>query len=123
MKKLVIAFLLTALAAKAYPAAQDLNQPLTLIATVKVKPGFEKKFKEVAVQILKPTRAEQGNLSYAFHQSPIDPTEFATVEIWKTQLDIDEHMALPHMKNFFQQVGGMFAPAFPVIKTYQKFKE
>jgi quinol monooxygenase YgiN len=103
--------------------AQASDLPLVMIATVKVQPGFEVAFKAAAVQILAPTRAEEGNISYEFHQSPNDPTEFATVEVWRSQADIDKHMGLPHMQNFFGQVGGMFAPGFPVLKTYQAFEE
>ncbi len=103
--------------------AQAFNEPVLLIATVKVKPGAEEAFKNAAVKILAPTRAEEGSLSYSFNQSPQDPTEFATVEIWRSQADIDKHMKLSHIQTFFSEVGSLFAPGYPILKEYQQFEK
>jgi quinol monooxygenase YgiN len=95
--------------------------PILVIATVKVRAGTEAAFKEAAELILAPTHAEAGSLSYGFYQSPTEPSEFTTVEVWRSQADIDQHMKLPFMQSFFKTVGGLFAPGYPVLKSYQQF--
>jgi quinol monooxygenase YgiN len=102
--------------------ASEAHQPLIVIATVKVAAGQEAAFKAAAVGILKSTRAETGNISYTFNQGVQDPTEFSTFEVWRSQADIDVHMKTVPMKTFFQTVGPLFAPGYPVLKTYQSFE-
>ena len=121
--KTLLMMALVAMGQTAIADAKYVNEPLVMIATVKVKAGFEEQFKAAAQEILAPTRAEAGNIQYDFHQSPADPTEFATFEIWRSQADIDSHMSSAHMQRFFSQVGNMFEAGYPILKTYQKFEE
>ena len=100
--------------------AQETNAPLVVIALVKVKPGNEKAFAAAARAILIPTRAEEGNISYDFHQSSTDAGEFATFELWETMAQLDAHMHAQHMQKFFEIVGPMFEVGYPQIKTYRK---
>ncbi|MGZ3774037.1 MAG: putative quinol monooxygenase [Pseudobdellovibrionaceae bacterium] len=104
-------------------AAVDVSKPLVVIATVKVKLGTEEAFKAAAEEMLVSARAEAGNISYTFVQGTTDPTQFSTVEVWKSQDAIDNHMGLPFMKKFFSTVGNMFAPGYPVLTTYQEFEK
>lgn len=100
-------------------AAHAETAPITVIATVKVNPGLEKEFKYAAVEMVEQTRKEGGNISYRLVQSTTNPTEFATIELWKSQADIDEHMKSAHLQKFFGAVGSLFAPGYPVVKTYE----
>jgi quinol monooxygenase YgiN len=98
------------------------SSPLVVIALVKVKPGTEQSFKASATKVIAPTRLEAGNIDYNFQQSTTDPTEFATIEHWKSQADLDAHMKTPTMLTFFQEVGSDFEPGFPDIRTYVSFE-
>ena len=53
-------------------ASQD-QRPLTVIVQVKVLPGMESAFETAVLQILVPTRAEEGCVSFTFNQSVQDP--------------------------------------------------
>jgi quinol monooxygenase YgiN len=122
MKSFFCTFLIVAVYLGVTKAMASQNQkPLILIATVKVLAGTEKAFKAAAVQILEATRAEEGSISYIFNQSVQDPTEFSTVEVWRSQADIDAHMIAPHVQKFFSTVGAMFVSGYPILKTYQSF--
>jgi quinol monooxygenase YgiN len=119
MKKLMMGILMSMIAGGASAA----ESPLLLTATVKIQQGKQEAFKAELLSILAPTRAEAGNISYNAYQSPNDPTEFTTVEMWKSQAAIDEHMTSPHMQVFFGKVGPFFAPGFPILKTYQTIEK
>ena len=103
-------------------ASQD-QRPLTVIVQVKVLPGMESAFKTAVAQIVLPTRAEEGCVSFTFNQSVQDPTEFSAVEVWRPRVDIDKHEATPHMKKFFDTIGKMFAPGYPILKSYENLDE
>jgi hypothetical protein len=61
--------------------------------------------------------------SFTFNQSVQDPTEFSAVEVWRSRVDIDKHEATPHMKKFFDTIGKMFAPGYPIQKSYKNLDE
>ncbi len=52
-----------------------------------------------------PTHAEQGCLLYALHRDTADPHHFVLVERWRSQEDLDAHMALPHTGELFAFAG------------------
>lgn len=99
----------------------DFCEP-TVIAVVKVVPGMESTFINLARTILVPTRDEPGSVVYRFHQSTTDKTVFTTYERWKSFADLDEHMKTGHMQEFFKQVGPILEPGFPVIHTVENIE-
>ena len=122
MKKAFVSSMIALLLLLAASAKASV-EPILVIATVKVKAGTEIAFKEAAQDILAPTHVEAGSISYGFYQSPVDPTEFTTVEVWRSQVDINQHMKQPFMQAFFQRVGNFFAPGYPILKSYQQFSD
>jgi len=122
MKTLALIGLLGSLAMNAgvAQAAQvDSTKPVVQIAVAKVKSGTQDAFKAAVEKILKPTRAEAGNISYHYIQSIDDPTEFIFIEVWKSAGAIDLHMSTPFLQAFFTDVGPLFEPGYPVLKKYQ----
>jgi len=103
-------------------ALADANSasPIVVIALAKVAPDNEDLFRQAAEKILMPTRGEKGNISYDFQESSTDATQFATYEQWESQAAIDAHMKSPHMTEFFNAVGTLFAPGYPQIVEYTK---
>ena len=95
--------------------------PLVVIALVKVKPGMELSFKQAATKVIEPSRKEKGCVDYDFQQSTEDPTEFSTVEHWKSEQALADHIETPHVKQFFKEVSDLFAPGYPRIRKYRKF--
>ena len=101
-------------------ARAELINPIAVIATVKVKDQMQDTFKAAASEMVDQTRKEKGSISYKLVQSKTDPTEFATIELWGSQADINLHLASAHVQKFFKIVGGLFAEGYPVIKTYEE---
>jgi quinol monooxygenase YgiN len=73
--------------------------------------------------IVLPTRAEEGCVSFTFNQSVQDPTEFSVVEVWRSRADADKHGETPHMKKCLDAIGKMFAPGYPILKSYENLDE
>ena len=74
--------------------------PLTVVATLKAKPGLEKKLGDVLKTLVVPTRAEKGCLNYDMHQSDEDAGLYVFHENWATRADWEAHMKTEHLVNF-----------------------
>lgn len=72
--------------------------PLILIARMRAKPGQQSRLRQELQQLVAPTRAELGCITYDLHESQTDPAEFMFYEVWKSQADLDAHFETPHMK-------------------------
>ena len=123
MKTIIAAIIIMSGSFGSIAHADTDNGPVSVIAIAKVKPGYEQAFRAAAAKVLEPTRRESGNISYQFNQSTQDTTEFSTEELWVSQQDVDKHMTLPHMQEFFHAVGSLFEAGYPIIKTYKKFEK
>jgi quinol monooxygenase YgiN len=73
---------------------------VTVIATIKAKPGMETVAREAIEALVGPTRAEAGCINYDLHQSTEDPAVFMLYENWVSKKDLDEHLAMPYLKDF-----------------------
>ncbi len=71
---------------------------VTVIASMRAKPGNAPEVKEALRGLCAPTRAEKGCLNYDLHQSPDDPTRFLFHENWATKADLDAHSQSAHLQ-------------------------
>lgn len=72
------------------------HQQVTLIATIRAKPGQEHRLGELLLPMAEPSRAEAGCLNYDVHQSTRDPAEWVIYENWRSRADLEAHFQLPH---------------------------
>ena len=75
-------------------------KPLTVVATLKAKPGLETKLGDALKKLVPITRAEKGCINYDMHQSHEDPGLFVFCENWVTRADWEAHMKAPHLVAF-----------------------
>jgi quinol monooxygenase YgiN len=104
----------------ASPQAAPSTAPITVIALAHLKPGSEAAFEAASNRILKPSRAEAGNLKFTYHRSLEQPGQYGFVELWRTEDALEAHLKSPHMQAFFNEVGALFEPGYPQI---MKFRE
>jgi quinol monooxygenase YgiN len=71
---------------------------LSVVATMRAKAGREQELRELLESLIEPTRAEDGNHTYALHQGSKDPAVFVFYENWETQGHLDAHLATPHLQ-------------------------
>lgn len=89
--------------------------PITVVAVAKVKPETTADFKQAGLGLVKGSRKEQGNISYAMHVSKDDPNTFVFIEKWQSQAAIDAHMNGQVLATFFERVKTDFEPGYPTI--------
>ena len=70
---------------------------LTVVATVRAKPGAEEELRALLEAVVGPTRGEDGCLTYALHQGAADPAVFVFYENWASREHLDAHLASPHV--------------------------
>ena len=71
---------------------------LTVVATMRAKPGKEEELQEVLEALIAPTRAEADCVTYALHRGAKDPAVFIFVEHWTDQAALDAHLGTPHLQ-------------------------
>jgi len=93
---------------------------VTVIATLKVKPGNEAAFERAARDMITHVKAnEPGTLTYLLHRSSGDPTEFVFYETYADQEAFATHGGSEQMKKFFGVAGGLL-DGRPEIKMYEQ---
>ena len=90
----------------------------TIIGTVVAKPETREELQAILAAQVAPTRAEEGCINYDFHADASDPCVFVFYENWRSQQDLDDHLAMPHLKPLFDRQGALLAR--PVDIRYLK---
>jgi quinol monooxygenase YgiN len=78
------------------------NQPVTVIAKIKAKPGCEEGVRQALRSLLAPTRAERGCINYDMHEAVGDPATFLFHENWESEEDLQAHLRAPHLAAWFE---------------------
>lgn len=73
-------------------------------AFFKVDSEQRKEFLELAKQVVIPSQAEEGNISYHFYEDPESSNNFVFMEKWKDQAAIQQHEETSHFKKFVSDV-------------------
>ncbi len=93
--------------------------PLTVIATLRARPGKETALREALQALVAPTRQEPGCLNYDLHQALEDPGSFLFYENWASRQHLDEHLARPHVQALLARSEELLT-APPHIQLWQK---
>jgi quinol monooxygenase YgiN len=78
---------------------------VTVVATIRAKPGQEETVQRVLTGLIEPTRAEDGCINYDLHQDLDDGTRFVFHENWTSRDHLDRHLETPHLKSGQEQLG------------------
>ena len=81
----------------------DVNPECSLIAYLHAKPEKRGELLRVLEGFVKPTRSEAGCVSYHLHVSDSDPNLFVFYENWRTRKDLDEHLRMPYLADFWSK--------------------
>jgi quinol monooxygenase YgiN len=82
---------------------------LKIVASASIKPECKAQFIETARPLIEASRAEEGNISYALHESITDPNTMAFIEVWKDQDAIDLHNKTEHFTTICPKFADFFA--------------
>ncbi|KAA2261776.1 antibiotic biosynthesis monooxygenase [Solihabitans fulvus] len=75
----------------------------SLVGFARPRPDRVEELRELLLSFVEPTRAEEGCLEYHFHTDTQNPDVFVFYEVWRSEADLDRHLALPHMREFWQR--------------------
>ncbi len=81
-------------------------EQITLIATVKAKPGTSEGLGERLAALVEPTRAEAGCINYDLHRSTEDADVWMFYENWRSKFDLDAHIQTPYLQAFIERSSG-----------------
>ena len=77
---------------------------ITIIAKFNVIPGSVEEFKKCAVNVVRDTRKEKGNLAYKIYQDRQDSTKFTFIEEWLNDTAIEQHNNAKHFIKFLDDI-------------------
>lgn len=93
--------------------------PVTVIATLKAKPGQESALRAELLGLIPTTRQEEGCLNYDLHQSSTDPAVFVFHENWTSKAALDAHLARPHLTAFMGKAEMLLAEP-PRVELFER---
>lgn len=82
---------------------------ITLLAHIQAKPGLGSALEAHVRQVVAPSRAEAGCVSYTLHRVTGNPDAFVFYEKWTDQAALDAHVASPHYKTYREQTASLLA--------------
>ncbi len=74
-----------------------MNTPLTIVAKIQARAGFEAEVEAALLAIIKPTLDEVGCLQYDMHRDHNTPGLFLFFENWSSRSLWEDHMKSDHL--------------------------
>lgn len=84
-------------------------EPISVVATIKAKPGKEAETKKLLLKLVEETHEEPGCLTYMLHESKADPRTFIFYEEWESEKALNEHLASKHVAAAMQRKDELLA--------------
>lgn len=94
-----------------------LNKTVRVIARVTSLPDKVEELKGLLLNLVEPTRREEGCVSYHLLQDKTNAAEFVFIEEWANDSAIDAHMTTYHVQEAFSKAQSLFAKP-PDISKY-----
>jgi quinol monooxygenase YgiN len=82
---------------------------LRVVATLPIDPAGATDAAAALATLAAASRAEEGCHQYDVYESASVPGLFITVEAWRSQEDMDAHMATPHIGEAFGVLGPLLS--------------
>lgn len=90
---------------------------LRVVARIRALPEKVDSVRSILLELIEPTRKEEGCIVYELLQNKMDPTDFTFVEEWQSGSCLDSHAASDHLKDATEKLRGVIAEA-PDIRRY-----
>jgi quinol monooxygenase YgiN len=78
---------------------------LKVVATIVAKPQSVDVVREGLTALAAESLREDGNVSYELFESGSEPGTFVTIEVWRSEDDLDAHMKSPHLQKALTEFG------------------
>ena len=94
---------------------------IRVVARFVAKPDRVEDVKRILSELVDPTRAEDGCITYELLQNKQDPTDFTFVEEWSSEAALEKHLSTEHIKRSRSQTEGLL-DAGPDVRVYELVK-
>ncbi len=93
-------------------------EKITVIVNIEAISGKEDEVKKILMEMIEPTRKEPGCISYRMLCSQSDPCEFAFIEEWEKDEDMNTHLLSGHFNTTAGKLEGMLVST-PNFRQYE----
>ena len=76
--------------------------------------------KRELMSLVLPTREEEGCERYELYQEDGDPASFMFYEVWRSQQDLDRHLATPALARLLGEIVPQLCSEPPLVKITEK---
>ncbi len=83
------------------------GKKVTVVARFTAKKGMEAEVKKELLQLITPSRADDGCINYDLHQGIENPAVFIFHENWQSMEHLRKHSVRPHLQAFREKVKDM----------------
>ena len=90
-----------------------------IVARLILKPGMEDLFWAEAKDLVKASKAENGNVDYSLNVSRENPRLYVFMEVWRDQGAVASHSASPHFTRIFPKLIDM-SEGEPTIELFNE---
>jgi quinol monooxygenase YgiN len=101
------------------------NRPIGTIRTLallEAKKGRGKELMDILLELVEPSRNEEGNIAYVPHFNIDNPDKILFDEIWMSKVDLDSHFKLPHMVGLLEKISYLLAKPL-VLESYEEVRD
>jgi quinol monooxygenase YgiN len=86
------------------------------------KNGFGDQLLNILINVIEPTRKEEGNIAYVLHRSMDNPDELMFDELWTDNESLEAHLKQPYIKSAVEQMTPILAK--PVeLRRYSEIRD
>ena len=89
---------------------------ILIAGKISLDPAKKDEATAAAVEMMHETRAEAGNIEYAFTWDLVEDGVLRVIEQWEDQAALDAHFKAPHMATFTGKMGGLGMTGMEVTK-------
>lgn len=86
---------------------KTVNSQVSNIAILTAKPGKEAELESLLRGMVRPSRAEPGNLRWDIWRVQDQPAQFVLNELYKDDAGLAAHRATPHFQNYLSKIGDL----------------
>lgn len=80
---------------------------IRVVARFAAKPEHSASVRSILSELIAPTRAEEGCVTYELLQNSEDPTDLTFVEEWTSKDALDKHLATEHIERCREKLDGL----------------
>lgn len=88
-------------------------------ALIRSQPGRESDTRKLLQSLVSTTRAEAGCIRYDLHEATDQPGSFAFLETWRSESDLERHLASSHIRAFRERLPVLVAQQ-PAVTVWRQ---